>query len=88
MTGIEAVKTDIRNLLIAQEAYRCDHSRYANDVATLVRGGYIILVGDRAELELTDTGFTATAWNDALKPGLYRCSVEFQVGEMSRLVTE
>lgn len=76
-TGIEAVKVDVRNLMLAQEAFRRKHGRYTGDLPELLAAfdQPDSLFRHPVELRGDDRGFTATVCNDALKPGPSRCSV-------------
>lgn len=92
--GIEGVKTDVRNLLVAQEAYRSTHGRYAPSLEAIMAEWQHTFRAPHVETHGDATGFTVRAWDDALKPGPSRCTCH--VGEMAavagvpsgRLVTE
>jgi prepilin-type N-terminal cleavage/methylation domain-containing protein len=67
-----SMKTDLRNLVTAEEAYSADSVRYTTDLGT----GYTATTGNvLGTIALTGDGWTATITNTNLQTPLRTCAV-------------
>ena len=78
---VAAMKSDLRNLVTAQEAYFADNaSTYATDVATLGTSRYNPSTGVTVTISgATGTGWTATASHNGL-PATKTCQIRLGSG--------
>ncbi len=73
---LASVKTDLRNLETAQEAYFSDWSTYATDYAALLAAGEISLsAGNTMTVAGSSSGYAATATNSTISTGIKTCTV-------------
>ena len=73
---LELVKMDLRNIMVAQEAYRRDHGGYAPDWIALQRAtGNRLSPGNVAEVVGDATGYKATVRSDGGRAVSRQCSV-------------
>ena len=83
---LASVKTDLRNLMTAQEAYYSDNATYAADYPALRAATNINLsLGNTATVAGTASGFTATVTNSLITSGLTQCTVQVAGGVASTL---
>ena len=80
--GIEAVRVDVRNLLVAQEAFHHFYGAYATSLEALVARTPMSFHSEHVETLGAQSGCVITVWDDSLKPGPSRCTV--YMGEMAK----
>jgi len=74
---IAALKTDLRILMTAQEAYFIDHAAYANDWNLLkAKANAALAAGNAATMVTASNGFTITVANSSTGGGLSKCTVQ------------
>ena len=75
------MKTDLRNLMTAQEAYFGDHKTYAPDLQTLLAAGTVALYyPGSAQLVGVPTGFEAAVEDRSVTVGFNMCYVRVGAG--------
>jgi hypothetical protein len=73
---LKMVKKDIRNIMVAQEAYRRDHGGYAPDWFALSHAtGLRLSAGNVADIVGDATGHKATVRSDGTLAASRQCSV-------------
>ena len=78
------VKTDVRNLMTAQEAYFSDYATYAADFSALqVKTNASLSTGNTATVAGVASGFTTTVSNSSITTGFTQCSVQVGAGAAS-----
>jgi prepilin-type N-terminal cleavage/methylation domain-containing protein len=83
-TKMASVKTDIRNLMTAQEAYLSDQGVYAADFAALqARLNTTLSSGNTATIAGAANGWTATVNNTTIATGFTQCTVQVGAGASS-----
>ena len=82
---LASVKTDLRNLETAEEAYFSDYATYTG-FSTLVTGNSINLSpGNTMTATGVSNGYTATATNNTISSGFKTCTVQAGAGAASTL---
>jgi len=67
-----SMKTDLRNLVTAEEAYNADSVKYTTDLGT----GYAVTTGNvLGAITLTGDGWSATITNTNLASPLHTCAI-------------
>ena len=67
-----SMKTDLRNLVTAEEAYSADSVRYTTDLGT----GYTVTTGNvLGTITVTGDGWNATITNTNLQTPLHTCGI-------------
>jgi len=80
---LASVKTDLRNLETAEEAYFSDFASYT-DFTTLQTGNSISLsAGNTMSATGVSNGYTATATNNTISAGIKTCTVQAGAGATS-----
>lgn len=77
------LKSDLRNLIVAQEAYYADHSSYADDITQLK---FRASTGSQVRLVVTQNGAWAAVATDENTPGK-SCTVWINLAEKYRPAT-
>jgi prepilin-type N-terminal cleavage/methylation domain-containing protein len=81
---LASVKTDVRNLMTAQEAYFSDFATYAADFAALqAKTNASLSAGNSATVAGVASGFTATVNNTSITTGFTQCAVQIGAGAAS-----
>src|SRR5216117_2373119 len=81
---LASVKTDLRNLMTAQEAYFSDYSTYAADFASLqTKTNTSLSTGNSATVAGVASGWTATVDNSSISTGFTKCQVQVGAGAAS-----
>ena len=72
---LASVKTDLRNIMTAQEAYFADNSTYGNltDIRTVTN--FNLTTGNTATITPGLTGYTANVNNSFIATGMTQCQV-------------
>lgn len=71
---LDALRADVDHLITAQEAYLRAHGHYAESMAVLRAHCPDHRYSGQVDVRGEGKGFMVTAWNDALAPGLSRCT--------------
>ena len=83
---LASVKTDLRNLMTAQEAYVSDYATYAASFSALqTTTNASLSAGNSAGVAGVASGFTATVSNSSITTGFTRCQVQVGAGAASTL---
>ena len=81
---LASVKTDVRNLMTAQEAYFSDFATYAADFAALqAKTNASLSAGNSATMAGVASGYTGTVNNTSITTGFTQCSVQVGAGAAS-----
>ena len=82
---LASVKTDVRNLMTAQEAYFADFSTYATLGQLQTATNYNFSGGNSASVTATVTGYTATITNSSISSSITKCEVQVGAGAASSI---
>ena len=81
---LASVKTDVRNLMTAQEAYFSDYATYAADFSALQsKTNASLSTGNTASVAGVASGFTTTISNSSITTGFTQCTVQVGAGAAS-----
>ncbi len=81
---LASVKTDLRNMMTAQEAYFSDFATYAADFAALqTKTNASLSAGNSATMAGVASGYTATVNNTSITTGFTQCKVQVGAGAAS-----
>jgi prepilin-type N-terminal cleavage/methylation domain-containing protein len=81
---LASVKTDLRNMMTAQEAYFSDYALYAADFAALAaKTNTTLSSGNTATVAGATNGWTATVNNTTISTGFTQCTVQVGAGAAS-----
>jgi len=81
---LASVKTDVRNMMTAQEAYFSDYATYAADYASLAaKTNNSLSAGNTATVAGVASGWTATVNNTSISTGFTQCTVQIGAGAVS-----
>ena len=81
---LASVKSDVRNIMTAQESYFSDNNAYAPDWATLAAGSNInVSPTNTPTVTASGTGWTATVSNSTITTGITQCSIQVGGGAAS-----
>ncbi len=82
---LASVRTDIRNVMTAQEAYWADFGTFATLGQLQTSTNYTFSAGNSASITPTASGYTATITNSSITSTLDQCQVEVGGGVASTL---
>jgi prepilin-type N-terminal cleavage/methylation domain-containing protein len=77
---LASVKSDVRNIISAEEAYFSDYKVYANWNQLRNRTNTSLSSGNTAAITSNASGFTATVTNNSITKGFKRCRVRVGAG--------
>ena len=80
---LASVKTDLRNLMTAQEAYFSDYSTYGSFAQLQTASNYTLSTGNTGAATGVASGFTATVTNASISAGFTKCTVQVGAGAAS-----
>ncbi len=80
---LASVKTDLRNLMTAQEAYFSDYATYGTFAQLQAVGNFTLSVGNTGAAAGVANGFTATVTNASITTGFTQCTVQVGAGAAS-----
>ncbi|MEZ4456405.1 MAG: prepilin-type N-terminal cleavage/methylation domain-containing protein [Gemmatimonadales bacterium] len=80
---LAAVRSDVRNIMTAQEAYWADYSTFANLAQLQSATNYTFSAGNTAAIAPTATGYTATVTNSTITSAIDQCQVQVGAGATS-----
>ncbi len=82
---LASVKTDVRNIMTAQEAYWADFGAFATIAQLQVATNYNFSPGNSASAAPAVSGYTATVSNSTITGGLTTCTVQVGGGAASTI---
>ncbi|MBL8985289.1 MAG: prepilin-type N-terminal cleavage/methylation domain-containing protein [Gemmatimonadales bacterium] len=82
---LASVKTDVRNLMTAQEAYFSDYATYGTLAQLQTASNFSLSSGNTAAAAGAASGFTATITNSTITSTIDQCTVQVGAGAASTL---
>jgi type IV pilus assembly protein PilA len=80
---LASVKTDLRNLMTAQEAYFSDFATYGSFAQLQSAGNFTLSGGNTGAAAGVASGYTATVTNVSISTGFTQCTVQVGAGAAS-----
>jgi type IV pilus assembly protein PilA len=80
---LASVKTDLRNLMTAEEAYFSDYSTYGSLGQLQTASNFTLSTGNTGSATGASSGFTATFSNPTISAGFKTCTVQVGAGATS-----
>ncbi len=80
---LASVKTDLRNMMTAQEAYFSDYATYGSYGQLQTANNYSLSSGNTMSITGASNGYTATATNTTISAGFTQCTVQVGAGAAS-----
>ena len=80
---LASVKTDLRNVMTAQEAYFSDYWVYASFANLQSKLNTSLSTGNTISIATNASGFTATVSNSSITTGFTKCQVQVGAGAAS-----
>jgi type IV pilus assembly protein PilA len=77
---LASVRTDLRNMMTAQEAYFSDYATYGTFADLQTASSFTLSTGNTMTIDPADDGYTATATNNSISSGLKQCTVQVGAG--------
>ncbi len=82
---LASVKTDVRNMMTAQEAYFSDYATYGTFAQLQTASNFSLSSGNTAATAAVVSGFTATITNSSITSSITMCQVQVGAGAVSTL---
>jgi type II secretion system protein G len=82
---LASVRTDIRNIMTAQEAYWADFGTFATLAQLQSATNYTFSGNNNAAISATVSGYTATVTNTTIASGMTQCAVQVGGGVSSTI---
>jgi type IV pilus assembly protein PilE len=82
---LASVRSDLRNVMTAQEAYFADNATYATLAQLQAATNYTFSTGNTAAVSPTVTGYTATITNSSIASSITKCQVQVGAGAASSI---
>ena len=82
---LASVKTDVRNLMTAQEAYFSDYATYGTLAQIQTASNFTMSTGNSGAAAAAASGFTATITNATITSTIDQCTVQVGAGVTSTL---
>jgi type II secretion system protein G len=82
---LASVKTDVRNLMTAEEAYFSDYATYGTFAQLQVASNFSLSAGNAAATTAVASGYTATVTNSSITSAIDQCEVQVGAGAASTL---
>ena len=82
---LASIRSDLRNVMTAQEAYFADFSTYATLGQLQTATNYTFSSGNSAGVAATVTGYTATITNSSIASSITQCQVQVGAGAASTI---
>ena len=82
---LASVKTDLRNVMTAQEAYFSDYATYGTFAQLQTASNFSLSSGNTMTVTGASNGYTATATNNTISTGIKTCTVQVGAGAASTL---
>lgn len=80
---LASVKTDVRNLMTAQEAYFSDYATYGTFAQLQTASNFSLSSGNTAAVTAVASGYTATITNSTITSAIDQCTVQVGAGAAS-----
>jgi type II secretion system protein G len=80
---LASIKSDLRNLMNAQEAYFSDNATYGTLAQIQAASNYGLSGGNTGAAAAVITGYTATVTNTSITGGFTQCTVQVGAGAAS-----
>ena len=80
---LASVKTDLRNLMTAQEAYFSDYSIYGSFAQLQTASNFTLSTGNTSAVTAIVSGYTATVTNASITSSITKCQVQVGGGAAS-----
>jgi type II secretion system protein G len=80
---LASVKTDVRNLMTAQEAYFSDYSTYGSFAQLQTASNFTLSTGNTGAVTAAVSGYTATVTNSSITSSITKCQVQVGAGAAS-----
>ena len=82
---LASVKTDLRNMMTAQEAYFSDYATYGTFAQLQAASNFSLSSGNTSAVAPAASGFTATITNSTITSLITQCTVQIGAGAASTL---
>ena len=82
---LASVKTDVRNMMTAQEAYFSDYATYGTLAQLQVASNFSLSSGNTGAASAVASGYTATVTNSTITSSITKCQVQVGAGAASTL---
>ena len=82
---LASVKTDVRNMMTAQEAYFSDYATYGTFAQLQTASNFSLSSGNTAAVTPAASGFTATVTNSSITSAITKCQTQVGAGAASTL---
>lgn len=82
---LASVKTDVRNLMTAEEAYFSDYATYGTFAQLQVASNFSLSAGNSSSATAVASGYTATVTNSSITSAIDQCEVQVGGGAASTL---
>ncbi len=82
---LASVRTDLRNVMTAQEAYFSDHATYGTLAQLQAASNFTLSSGNTGGVTGASNGYTATFNNATISTGIDECTVQVGAGAASTL---
>ncbi len=80
---LASVKTDLRNMMTAQEAYFSDYNTYGSFANLQAASNYSLSAGNTMTATGVASGYTGTATNASISSTIKKCTVQVGAGAAS-----
>ena len=82
---LASVKTDVRNMMTAEEAYFSDYATYGSLAQLVVASNFTLSSGNSGAAAGVASGFTITVTNTSITSAIDVCTVQVGAGAASTL---
>ena len=82
---LASVKTDIRNVETAEEAYFSDYNAYGDFAALQAASNFTLSTGNTGGVTAATNGYTASFSNSTISTGINSCKVQVGAGAASTI---
>jgi prepilin-type N-terminal cleavage/methylation domain-containing protein len=80
---LASVKTDLRNMMTAEEAYFSDYATYGTFSQLQTASNFSLSSGNTMTITGNSSGYTGTATNNTISAGFKTCQVQVGAGATS-----
>jgi prepilin-type N-terminal cleavage/methylation domain-containing protein len=80
---LASVKTDVRNMMTAQEAYFSDYATYGTFAQLQTASNFSLSSGNSSAVAPAASGYTATVTNSTITSAITKCQVQVGAGATS-----
>ena len=82
---LASVKTDVRNMMTAQEAYFSDYATYGSLAQLVTASNFTLSSGNTGVASGVASGFTITVTNSSITSAIDQCTTQVGAGAASTL---